>query len=330
MKKIIFTITFILISVLSFGQAVTMTINGAYADSSGTARNALKLQGKDSTELLKYTKALVTNIPALPSSVQGDLLYASGTNTWANLAKNTTSNYFLGNGGTNNNPSWRALPTSSSSTTGVLSSSDWNYFNDGLTQWSGLVGDTIYYNNTIGIGVSNATAAKGFRFYVEKGSVGYPVKFHNSTSNTGAGVLVLEGSTTSGSATSNFIQFLSNNGTVLGTCNWNGTDAMTFPTISDVRIKENIINTTLTINVLNKIKVRDFNFKNNPKKVTGFIAQELYEVYPTAVNKPLNDADTWTISKESLIPLLVKSIQDQQAEITALTKRIENLEKKLK
>ena len=74
MKKIIFTLTFILSSVLIFGQSVTMTINGAYADSSGNARNSKKLQGKDSTALLAYTKALVSSL-GMPTCVQGDLLY---------------------------------------------------------------------------------------------------------------------------------------------------------------------------------------------------------------------------------------------------------------
>lgn len=49
------------------------------------------------------------------STVQGDILYASGTNTLTNLAKNTSSTRYLSNTGTSNNPAWAQV----SLTTGV-------------------------------------------------------------------------------------------------------------------------------------------------------------------------------------------------------------------
>jgi hypothetical protein len=49
---------------------------------------------------------------------QGDLLYASGTDVWARLAKNTTATRYLSNTGTTNNPAWAqvALATGVSGT----------------------------------------------------------------------------------------------------------------------------------------------------------------------------------------------------------------------
>ena len=75
-----------------------------------------------------------------------------------------------------------------------------------------------------------------------------------------------------------------------------------------------------------KIKVRDFYFKDdsNKFKVTGFIAQELFQAYPNAVRKPNNSSDIWMVSKEELIPLIVKSIQDQQNEIDTLKSHLQN------
>jgi len=55
--------------------------------------------------------------PAVMSS-QGDVLYASGSNTPARLAKNTTAQRVLDNSGTNNNPAWAQV----SMTTGVTGS----------------------------------------------------------------------------------------------------------------------------------------------------------------------------------------------------------------
>jgi hypothetical protein len=40
------------------------------------------------------------------TGVQGDIIYFSGTNTIANLAKNTTATRYLANTGTSNNPNW--------------------------------------------------------------------------------------------------------------------------------------------------------------------------------------------------------------------------------
>ena len=55
--------------------------------------------------------------PAVMSS-QGDVLFASGSNTPARLAKSTTTTQYLANTGTNNNPAWNevALATGVSGT----------------------------------------------------------------------------------------------------------------------------------------------------------------------------------------------------------------------
>ena len=51
-------------------------------------------------------------------SAQGDILYATGANAPARLAKSTTSTQYLANTGTNNNPAWNevALATGVSGT----------------------------------------------------------------------------------------------------------------------------------------------------------------------------------------------------------------------
>jgi hypothetical protein len=52
-------------------------------------------------------------------TTQGDLLYASGANTLARLAKNTTATRYLSNTGTNNNPAWAQIDITNG-VTGVL------------------------------------------------------------------------------------------------------------------------------------------------------------------------------------------------------------------
>ncbi|MBM3273357.1 tail fiber domain-containing protein, partial [Candidatus Kaiserbacteria bacterium] len=58
-----------------------------------------------------------------------------------------------------------------------------------------------------------------------------------------------------------------------------------YTTSSDRRVKENIATTTLGLDTLLRLPVREFAFINDPARAitTGFIAQELREVFPSAV-----------------------------------------------
>jgi hypothetical protein len=53
---------------------------------------------------------------------------------------------------------------------------------------------------------------------------------------------------------------------------------------------------------------------------TGFLAQELYKLFPQAVHVGGQDAklNPWTIDYSKLTPVLVKGIQEQQQQITDL------------
>ena len=101
-----------------------------------------------------------------------------------------------------------------------------------------------------------------------------------------------------------------------------------FNTTSDVRLKENIKATHYGVSDLMKIQVKDYNFiadKKTPN--TGFIAQQLYEIFPDAVTVGGKDAKTnpWSVDYGKVTPLLVKAIQDQQAEIEKLKNQNELL-----
>jgi hypothetical protein len=106
---------------------------------------------------------------------------------------------------------------------------------------------------------------------------------------------------------------------------------------SDRRIKKNIVDLTYGLNAVLALQPRAFEYINNDQHDIGFIAQELKEVIPEAVSGeevPYADEDTpqerakktMGITKDALIPVLVKAIQEQQAIITALTARVEALE----
>jgi hypothetical protein len=93
-----------------------------------------------------------------------------------------------------------------------------------------------------------------------------------------------------------------------------------YNTSSDRRIKENIATTTAGLSTLLQIPVNDFNFISDPSKLRqqGFIAQDLYKIYPELVSTngdngivPLGASSTpWSVDYGRITPLIVKAVQD--------------------
>jgi hypothetical protein len=103
--------------------------------------------------------------------------------------------------------------------------------------------------------------------------------------------------------------------------------------ISDQRLKENVRDIDTGLDAIMALKPRRFDWKEgkgqDKKDVAGFIAQEFEDVFPECVSTSKAGADGIeykNINHETLIPTLVKAIQEQQALITALTARITALE----
>lgn len=127
-----------------------------------------------------------------------------------------------------------------------------------------------------------------------------------------------------------FLATFSVNGTLVGSISTNAATTF-FNTTSDVRLKENIKSTQYSLSDLMKIKVSDYNYKSDKakKRSTGFIAQDLFKIYPEAVTVGGQNASTepWTVDYGKLTPLLVKAIQEQQAQIAALKAENEQFRK---
>ncbi|MBV5279157.1 MAG: tail fiber domain-containing protein, partial [Campylobacteraceae bacterium] len=134
-------------------------------------------------------------------------------------------------------------------------------------------------------------------------------------------------SNSTGGAT--MVGFYRPDGTTIGSITQNTATTVAYNTTSDRRLKDNIVNTHFGINDLMRIKVRDYVYKADPAHMptTGFIAQELYDIFPNAVSKPANEEEMWSIDYGKVTPLLVKAIQDQQTTIEAQQKQIDELKK---
>ena len=149
------------------------------------------------------------------------------------------------------------------------------------------------------------------------------------------------------------INFQNTSGTQVGSIAWTAS-ATNFNTSSDYRLKENINYTFDATTEVKNLKPCKFNFKDESDTVEGFLAHEVSDVVPTAVSGTkdetrdlgtVKDADgnvirenveeslkedgqTWektstenlyqSIDQSKLVPLLVKTIQELEARITAL------------
>jgi hypothetical protein len=101
---------------------------------------------------------------------------------------------------------------------------------------------------------------------------------------------------------------------------------------SDRRVKDNINALETTLEKIMKLKPVSFNMKDSPGIMFGFIAQDIQEVYPEVV-RVFNDKELeggrLTLDYNSIIAVLAKGMQEQQADIETKNKRIKNLEAKL-
>jgi len=106
---------------------------------------------------------------------------------------------------------------------------------------------------------------------------------------------------------------------------YNGTG--TYGTLSDIKLKENIVDATPKLDKVMQLQVKNFNFINTPElKQIGFIAQEFEQVFPSLIeetedkdqDKNPTGGTTKAIKTAVLIPILVKAIQELKAEVDAL------------
>jgi hypothetical protein len=107
----------------------------------------------------------------------------------------------------------------------------------------------------------------------------------------------------------------------------------TVQSASDVRLKENITDSTDGLNVILGLRPRRFDWKegfgDNKKNVLGFVAQEVETVFaeavgvmPTSSTANENEEQYKTVGPAALIPVLVKAMQEQQAIIESLKARL--------
>ena len=115
---------------------------------------------------------------------------------------------------------------------------------------------------------------------------------------------------------------------------WNHDDSYSG---SDQTLKENIVDASSKLEDLKKLKVRNFNWKadqfpnRSKKKMLGFIAQEVEEVFPSLIKEYniTGDNDNTVMKKaikQAWAPILVKALQEAITKIETLEAKVAALE----
>lgn len=120
------------------------------------------------------------------------------------------------------------------------------------------------------------------------------------------------------------VAYFRRSGTTVGSISVT-TSSTAYNTSSDYRLKENVVadwDATTRLKQLNPVR---FNFIADPDTtVDGFIAHEVQDIVPEAISGTHNEVDDegnpvyQGIDQSKLVPLLVKTIQELEARITAL------------
>ena len=175
-------------------------------------------------------------------------------------------------------------------------------------------------NGHVGIGVSPS-------YRLHAASAASTTAYFSSSSTDPDGVLRIEIPATSGACNtcSEFVSFMKA-GSMIGSINANlSANTVSYNSTSDKRVKEDITPTHYGLQDLLRIEVKDYRMKGATKRTTGVIAQDLFGIYPEAVqegDRGKEVQNAWAVDYGKLTPLLIKAVQEQQQEIENL--RAEN------
>lgn len=161
----------------------------------------------------------------------------------------------------------------------------------------------------------------------------YAATVRNLEDDAYANGLKIQAGENTQSVNNRFISFVRPDGSEIGAVRQITSSSVDFWSPSDRRLKTNIQSTAVGLDELMQLQVKDYVYKDDlAKPQTGFIAQEVFEVFPNAVSVGGDNVktDPWMMNYGKLTPLLVKAIQDQQAEIEFLKTQNEAILNELK
>jgi hypothetical protein len=102
----------------------------------------------------------------------------------------------------------------------------------------------------------------------------------------------------------------------------------TYATTSDARLKENDAPFTRGREIVDRLPIKQFTWRDYGASDIGVFAQEVADIYPRAVVRPPTDDDTisWGVDYSKYVPLLIQALQQAFKEIDALKTQVSALE----
>jgi len=192
----------------------------------------------------------------------------------------------------------------------------------------GGTSESIYLHNTQGTGQGAITlhAPAGGAYILANKASAYGLFVDNNGGNQNRYAIKARGGADNGSGTTHYLYAEDGDGTAVGSIK-NVSGTFQLADASDRRLKKNIVDTIINaLDIIADIKVRDFDWiKNDVHCVAGLVAQELQEVFPSAADGSEDQVDPetgetiyMTASRDVLVPVLVKAIQELTARVAAL------------
>jgi len=154
------------------------------------------------------------------------------------------------------------------------------------------------------------------------------VSIYNTSNSSGNQNLVLSLGANANNTSSYFLVcqtpavanrlFIYGNGNVVNTNN-------SYGSLSDVKLKENIVDASPKLADLMQVQVRNYNLIGSTTKQIGVVAQELETVFPSMIDvSPDIDAEgndlgttTKSVKYSVFVPMLIKALQELKAEFDA-------------
>jgi hypothetical protein len=170
--------------------------------------------------------------------------------------------------------------------------------------------------------VGTTSALGSEQVYFISASASKDVLVVNNTVSSGTGERLIRGR-----ANGSDRFYVLTNGNVQNTNN-------SYGAISDIKLKENVVDATPKLEKLNQVRIVNYNLIGDEQKQLGVIAQEVEQLFPSMIDEsPDRDAEgnnlgtkTKSVKYSVFVPMLIKAIQELKAIVDAQAVRIAALE----
>jgi len=188
--------------------------------------------------------------------------------------------------------------TSSGGFVGTTSSHNLSFQTAGFTRMALTSGGLLYINTSLQVGTG----------------------FVSLVSNLATNTAIAIKSTNSGNS-GTFIQFQNTSNVQAGAITHTGATTVAYGTSSDYRLKQDFQDFN-GLDLLSKIKMYNYEWKEDKTRAYGVIAHELQPILNYAVVGVKDGADMQSVDYSKIVPVLVKAVQEQQAQIKELKSQL--------